>query len=89
MENMFCSHYRSEFARNNRTPIAVTFGWALLGLALILSFNFWLTSLIGLGLLTFNGYHLVKSAVAVACCMRQRKRKKKRTGIDPGQCAIN
>ncbi len=86
---MFCAHYRSELARNNRTPIAVTFGWALFGLALFLSFDFWLTSLIGLGLLAFNGYHLVKSAVALACCMRQRKREKKRTGVDSCKCVIN
>lgn len=85
---IFCTHFNSEVARMKKTPLAVPFGWFMLGLLLFVSFEGIAISAVALVLMLFNGFKLLKRANLVVCCMRKRTRAIERTGEDPGNCLL-
>ena len=85
---LFCTHYRSELARNKKTPLAVPFGWFMLGVLLFISFDSALITIPALLIMLYNGYKLIKHLNLLVCCLRKRMREIQRTGEDPGACMV-
>jgi hypothetical protein len=72
-----CAHFEKKAEKESDTPLAVPFAWFLLG-ALLLSFNTWLLTLTGIGLMLWSGRSLYFRARMAFCCMKAVRRAEER-----------
>ena len=79
-----CAHYEEVAKKVRQIPLAVPVAWLLLG-GLLLSFTFWLLTLIGVGLLLWSGRNLVFRTRLGLCCLKKRRKAMER-GEAPAKC---
>jgi hypothetical protein len=79
-----CAHYEEVAKKVRQIPLAVPVAWFLLG-GLLLTFNFWLLTLTGVGLLMWSGKNLVFRSRLALCCLKKRRRAMEQGEI-PAKC---
>ena len=79
-----CAHYEEVARKMRKIPLAVHVGWFMLG-GLLLGFDYWLLTLVGIGLLLWSGHKLVFRSRIALCCLKKRRRAIER-GETPSPC---